>query len=124
MAARSGRLGTWLKMLAAGGAVCVGGPALVMWVSPTDEELFKKYNPELQKKSLERRYEKQKDFDDFVVRLKEYSKSDKPIWVVQEEAERKKKEELLRQDFLGAEEARARKEALRRESGLSSNPDS
>lgn len=49
-----------------------------MWVSPTDEELFKKYNPELQKKSLERRYEKQKDFDDFVVRLKEYSKSDKP----------------------------------------------
>jgi hypothetical protein len=49
-----------------------------MWVQPTDEELFKKYNPELQKKSLERRYEKQKEFDDFVVRLKEYSKSDKP----------------------------------------------
>ncbi|KAI6089658.1 CBP4-domain-containing protein [Hypoxylon rubiginosum] len=124
MAAKSGRLGTWLKMLAAGGVVCVGGPALVMWVSPTDEELFKKYNPELQKKSLERRYEKQKDFDDFVVRLKEYSKSDKPIWMVQEEADRKRKEEMLRQDFLGAEEARARKEALRRESGLSSNPDS
>lgn len=49
-----------------------------MWVQPTDEELFKRYNPELQKKSLERRYEKQKDFDDFVVQLKEYSKSDKP----------------------------------------------
>ncbi|KAI4865218.1 CBP4-domain-containing protein [Hypoxylon rubiginosum] len=124
MAARSGRLGTWIKMLAAGGAVCVGGPALVMWVSPTDEELFKKYNPELQKKSLERRYEKQKDFDDFVVRLKEYSKSDKPIWMVQEEADRKKKEEMLRQDFLGAEEAKARKEALRKESGLSPNPSS
>lgn len=51
---------------------------MVLYVQPTDEELFKKYNPELQKKSLERRYEKQKDFDDFVTRLKEYSKSDKP----------------------------------------------
>ncbi|KAI1392585.1 CBP4-domain-containing protein [Hypoxylon trugodes] len=119
MAARSGRLGTWLKMLAVGGVVCVGGPAFVMWVQPTDEELFKRYNPELQKKSLERRYEKQKDFDDFVTQLKEYSKSDKPIWIVQEEAARKRKEEMLRQDFLNAEEAKARKEALRKESGLS-----
>ncbi|KAI1411374.1 CBP4-domain-containing protein [Hypoxylon sp. FL1857] len=124
MAARSGRLGTWLKMLAVGGAVCIGGPAFVLWVQPTDEELFKKYNPELQKKSLERRYEKQKDFDDFVTQLKEYSKSDKPIWVVQKEAERKRKEEALRQDFLDAEEAKARKEAMRKESGLSSGSDS
>lgn len=57
--------------------VCVGGPALTFWLQPTDEELFQRYNPELQKKSLERRYERQKDFDDFVTRLKEYSKSDK-----------------------------------------------
>ncbi|KAI0803544.1 CBP4-domain-containing protein [Xylaria sp. FL0064] len=119
MAAKSGRLGTWLKMLAVGGVVCVGGPALVMWVQPTDEELFKKYNPELQKKSLERRYEKQKEFDDFVVRLKEYSKSDKPIWTVQEEVARKQREESLRQDFQDAEEAKARQEAMRREAGLS-----
>ncbi|KAI1275408.1 CBP4-domain-containing protein [Xylaria sp. FL0933] len=118
MAAKSGRLGTWLKMLAVGGVVCVGGPALVMWVQPTDEELFKRYNPELQKKSLERRYEKQKDFDDFVVRLKEYSKSDKPIWTVQEEAARKQKEDSLRQDFQDAEAAKARQEAMRREAGL------
>ena len=41
-------------------------------------KLFKKYSPELQKKSLERRYERQKEFDDFVTQLKEYSKSDKP----------------------------------------------
>ncbi|KAI8959723.1 CBP4-domain-containing protein [Daldinia sp. FL1419] len=124
MAARSGRLGTWLKMLAVGGTVCVGGPAFVMWVQPTDEELFKKYNPDLQKKSLERRYEKQKDFDDFVTQLKEYSKSDKPIWMVQEEAMRKRKEDMLRQDFLGAEEVKARKEAMRKESGLSSSSSS
>jgi hypothetical protein len=58
--------------------VCVGGPALVFWVQPTDEELFKRYNPELQKKSLERRFERQQEFDDFVNQLKDFSKSDKP----------------------------------------------
>jgi len=50
----------------------------VMWLSPTDEELFQRYSPELKKRSLEGRYERQKDFDDFVTKLKEYSKSDKP----------------------------------------------
>lgn len=61
-----------------GGAICVGGPALVYYVSPTEEELFKKYNPDLQKKSLERRGERQQEFDEFVTKLKEFSKSDKP----------------------------------------------
>ncbi|KAI0600602.1 CBP4-domain-containing protein [Biscogniauxia sp. FL1348] len=121
MAGKSGRLGTWLKMLVVGGTICVGGPAFVFWVQPTDEELFQRYSPELKKKSLERRYERQKEFDDFVTQLKEYSKSDKPIWAVQEDALRKKKEEMLRQDFTNAEEAKARKEAMRRESGLSSS---
>ncbi|KAI1436907.1 CBP4-domain-containing protein [Xylaria sp. CBS 124048] len=113
----SQRLMTWLKMAAVGGAVCVGGPAFVIWVQPTEEELFQRYNPDLQKRSLEGRYERQKAFDDYVTRLKEYSKSDKPIWVVQEEAMRKEKEEMLRQDFKNAEEAKARKEALRKEAG-------
>ncbi|RYO90719.1 hypothetical protein DL764_008402 [Monosporascus ibericus] len=111
----------WLTiyvLLHSGTVVCVGGPALTLWLQPTDEELFKRYNPELQKKSLERRYEKQKDFDDFVTQLKEYSKSDKPIWIVQEEAARKAKEEKLREDFLGAEEKKRRQEALRKEMGL------
>lgn len=58
--------------------MCIGGPALVWWVSPTDEELFKKYNPELQKKSLARRYERQKEFDDFMTQVKADSKSSKP----------------------------------------------
>lgn len=57
---------------------CVGGPALIYYVSPTEEELFLRYNPELQKRSLENRIQKQEDFDNFVARLKEYSKSDKP----------------------------------------------
>lgn len=58
--------------------ICVGGPAFVYYVSPTEEELFKKYNPDLQKKSLANRHEKQQEFDKFVSKLKEYSKSDKP----------------------------------------------
>lgn len=49
-----------------------------MWVSPTDEELFQRYSPELKKKSLEGRAAREKEFDDFVGKLKEYSKSDKP----------------------------------------------
>ena len=61
-----------------GGAICVGGPAFVRWVQPTDEELFQRYSPELKKRSLEGRIERQQEFDDFVVKLKEYSKSDKP----------------------------------------------
>jgi hypothetical protein len=60
-----------------GAVCCIGGPALIYYVSPTEEELFLKYNPDLQKRSLENRYGKQQDFDDFVGRLKEYSKSDK-----------------------------------------------
>lgn len=80
-----------------GGIMCIGGPALVYYVTPSEEELFsvsqhsnhaycksqkltrlQRYNPELQKRSLERRQEKQEDFDNFVGRLKEYSRSEKP----------------------------------------------
>jgi hypothetical protein len=61
-----------------GALCCIGGPALIYYVSPSEEELFLKYNPELQKRSLENRIQKQQDFDDFVGKLKEYSKSDKP----------------------------------------------
>lgn len=48
------------------------------YVSPSEEELFLKYNPDLQKRSLENRMGRQEDFDHFVGKLKEYSKSDKP----------------------------------------------
>ncbi len=50
---------------------------MTYYLTPTDEELFQKYNPELQKRSLEGRYERQKEFDDFVTKLKEDSKSSK-----------------------------------------------
>jgi hypothetical protein len=37
-----------------------------------------RYNPELQKKALAGRQQRQEDFDAFVMQLKEASKSDKP----------------------------------------------
>lgn len=58
-------------------ACSIGGPAVVYAVSPTEEELFKRYNPDLQKKSLANRHEKQQAFDDYLAMLKKYSKSDK-----------------------------------------------
>jgi len=105
-------------------------------VQPTDEELFQRYNPELQKRSLERRFERQQEFDDFVTKLKEYSKSDKPstyqsprtlwrtsnpvlVWTVQAEAEKERAKQASATEALKlAEEVKARKEAMRREAGL------
>jgi hypothetical protein len=40
------------------------------------------------------------------------------VWVVQEEAVRKNRQARLQQDFKEAEEAKARKEAMRKETGL------
>ncbi|KAK4108762.1 CBP4-domain-containing protein [Canariomyces notabilis] len=115
----------WTKLFVVGGAIMVGGPALTMWLTPTDEELFQKYNPELQKRSLERRYERQKEFDDFVTKLKEYSKSDKPIWAVQAEAEKEReKQASIAETVKMAEEIKARREAMRKEAGLPAQPDS
>lgn len=39
---------------------------------------LQKYNPELQKRSLQNRKEKQENFNDFVENLKRHSKSDLP----------------------------------------------
>ena len=64
--------------MCSGLAVSVGGPAFTYWISPSEDELRKRYNPDLQKRSIEGREERQQEFNDFVSRLKEYSKSDKP----------------------------------------------
>ncbi|KIN04477.1 hypothetical protein OIDMADRAFT_156460 [Oidiodendron maius Zn] len=79
------------KMLVVFLACSIGGPAVVYAVSPTEEELFKRYNPDLQKKSLANRQEKQQAFDDYLIMLKKYSKSDKNIWIAAAEAEAERK---------------------------------
>jgi len=108
--------GTYVKMAAAGISLCIGGPALVYYVTPTEEELFKRYNPDLQRRSLENRIGKQQDFDDFVCKLKEYSKSDKPIWAAQAEAEEKlrqqKRDNIVQEKRSAAAEVERRRQEM------------
>ncbi|KAH7075711.1 hypothetical protein BKA63DRAFT_512192 [Paraphoma chrysanthemicola] len=88
-------MGTYIKAISGGAFLVIGGPALVWYVTPTEEEIFKKYSPELQKKALARREQTQQDFDKFTTQLKELSKSDKPIWIAQKEADAKRSEAEL-----------------------------
>ncbi|KAI9737946.1 MAG: assembly factor cbp4 [Cirrosporium novae-zelandiae] len=97
------RARTYLKMILGGTLLCVGGPVLVSYITPTEEELFQKYNPELQKKSLANREQRQQDFDDFATKLKEYSKSNKPIWTVA--AEDQERQRQLRAESAASEQA-------------------
>ncbi|MCJ1250356.1 assembly factor cbp4 [Trapelia coarctata] len=114
----------WIKCGLAGALVCIGGPALVIYVTPTEEELFKRYNPELQKRSLENRQGRQQEFDDFVGRLKEYSKSDKPIWEVaaEDEARRRAEQKTRLTDEIQSrhDEIQKRRDEIRRHA---TNPD-
>ena len=76
-------------------------------VTPAEGELFKRFSPELQKHNLENRERRQRDYEDFVGKLKEYSKSDKPIWVAAEEAQEKARQEIIARQ---REEERTRRE--------------
>ncbi|CAD6575522.1 MAG: assembly factor cbp4 [Alectoria sarmentosa] len=96
----------WFKMLSTGVILCVGGPALVYW----------KYNPELQKRSLENREQKQQDFDNFVNKLKEYSKSDKPIWTAAAEDEARQRANNAEEQQRIAHDIQRRREKIRDES--------
>ncbi|KAM3480353.1 hypothetical protein MY5147_001275 [Beauveria neobassiana] len=104
-----------LKKQNRGVAVSVGGPALTYWVVPTEEELRSRYNPDLLKKSIEGRAEREAEFNDFVTKLKQYSKSDKPM--IKEEEENRKNQQVKETRDL-AREAEARREAMRKEAGL------
>ncbi|EMC94887.1 hypothetical protein BAUCODRAFT_73260 [Baudoinia panamericana UAMH 10762] len=106
---------TWIKMAVTGVVFCVGGPALIYYVTPSEEELFSRYNPELQKRSLERRKEKQEDFDNFVTKLKEYSKSDKPVWTVWEQEAAKQRQLGIQQELDRRKLAAAEAEATRQQ---------
>ncbi|KAF3279904.1 assembly factor cbp4, variant 2 [Orbilia oligospora] len=75
---------------------------------------YQRYSPELQKKVLEERPRRQREMQEFFDQLKEYSKSDKPIWVLQEEDAKRRRKEAVR-----AELQRQREEAARRASMLS-----
>ncbi|KAA6414254.1 MAG: cbp4 domain-containing [Lasallia pustulata] len=106
----------YIKMFAAGAVMCVGGPALIIYVTPTEEELFKRYNPELQKRSLANREERQQDFDNFVGKIKEYSKSSKPIWAAAAEDEARTKANSAEEQRRVADEIQKRREEIKRHS--------
>ncbi|RVX69474.1 hypothetical protein B0A52_06538 [Exophiala mesophila] len=91
----SGRGAMYAKMAAVMVTFCVGGPALMYYVTPAEGELFKRFNPELQQRNLDLRNERLKNYEEFVTQLKEYSKSDKPIWVAAAEAQAKAKEQSV-----------------------------
>ncbi|KAL2758495.1 hypothetical protein ACRALDRAFT_1075069 [Sodiomyces alcalophilus JCM 7366] len=103
-----------------GGVVVIGGPALTMWLTPTEEELFKRYNPELQKRSLANREQIQADFDQYVKKLKEHSKSNKPIWTVWEDDIKAKQEAAASEQENKAQELKLQQEAMKREAGIAS----
>ncbi|KAL4805896.1 hypothetical protein BDV18DRAFT_140127 [Aspergillus unguis] len=111
----SSQAGTWLKMLGVGIVICVGGPALVQKLRPTDEELFKRYNPDLQKRSLEEGDRRAKEFDDYVGRLKEWSKSDKSIWFAAQEYEEKQRAQKAAAQDLAKRDAQIQREEMRKE---------
>ena len=75
-----------------------------------------KYNPELQKRSLENREQKQQEFDDFVCKLKEYAKSDRPIWTVAAEDEARQRTNRAEQQRRIAQDIQNRREKIRDES--------
>ncbi|KAF2830151.1 CBP4-domain-containing protein [Ophiobolus disseminans] len=108
---------TYIKAISGGAVLCIGGPALVMWVTPTEEEIFKRYSPELQKKALARREQTQQDFENFTKQLKEASKSDKPIWIAQKEIDAKRsadeQQRLRAERDAYAEESRRRQAEIR-----------
>jgi hypothetical protein len=62
--------------------------------------------------------ERQQDFDNFVGKLKEYSKSDKPIWEAAAEEERRSRDGKIVEQAKLMEEMRRRKEEMRKEGSL------
>jgi len=68
------------------------------YVTPAEGELFKRFSPELQKYNLDNRERRQREYEDFASKMKEYSKSDKPIWAAAAEAQAKERELLIRRE--------------------------
>ena len=84
------------------------------YVTPTEGEVFKRFNPDLQKRNLELREQRLKNNEEFVSKLIEYSKSDKPIWVAAAEDEKRMREERARKIGEDLSERESVREAMRK----------
>ncbi|KAI9654275.1 MAG: assembly factor cbp4 [Alyxoria varia] len=87
----------------------------IWYVSPDEEELRSKYNPELKKKSLEGRDEKLQAHQEFVEKMREFSKSDKPIWTVWKEHDRQERLKTQAAQRDAANQKRSIAEEMRRQ---------
>ncbi len=85
------------------------------YVTPSEGELFKRFSPELQKHNLENRERRKAEYEDFAGKMREYSKSDKPIWEAAAEAQAKAREELVRRQREEGDEAERIRRILRDE---------
>ena len=92
------RGGMYAKMAGVFLACSIGGPAIMYYVTPSEGELFKRFNPELQKRNLEMREEREKNYKDFAAKMIEYSKSDQPIWAAEEQARQKVRDDIFRRE--------------------------
>lgn len=88
----------YAKMAAVFVACAAGGPAIMYYVTPAEGELFKRFSPDLQKRNLELREEREKNYKDFAQKMIEYSKSDKPIWEAEAEARQKVRDDIMRRE--------------------------
>ncbi|KAI9722568.1 MAG: assembly factor cbp4 [Chrysothrix sp. TS-e1954] len=93
----------------------VGGPALLFYISPTEEEIFKRYNPELQKRSLEGRDQRLADHQAFVDKMIEYSKDKRHIWTVWKEADMKEAKKKQREQRAAKKEKKSIADEIRRQ---------
>ncbi|KAI4749285.1 hypothetical protein E4T50_00425 [Aureobasidium sp. EXF-12298] len=107
----------WAKMIGSGAVLCIGGPYLIYYVTPTEEELFMRYNPELQRRSLENRKEKQENFNEWVAQLKKHSKSDLPLWTAWDKESAAHKEagtaRLIEERRIAEQAAQARRDEIK-----------
>ncbi|KAJ5887755.1 hypothetical protein N7495_007796 [Penicillium taxi] len=109
------RAGLWFKVIAGGILISIGGPAFVEYIRPTDEELVKRYNPELRKRSAEQGQQRAQEFDDYVTKLKEWSKSDKSIWFAAQEELDAKRAQIEAQRTKAKEESKVQRDEMRKE---------
>lgn len=109
------RGGMYAKMAAVFIACAAGGPAIMYYVTPAEGELFKRFNPDLQKRNLEMRDEREKNYKDFAQKMIEYSKSDKPIWAAEEEARQKARNDIMRREQEERKVREARAQEMRDE---------
>lgn len=111
------RSGMYAKMAAVFLGCSIGGPLIMYYVTPSEGELFKRFNPDLQKRNLEMRKEREENYKDFAQKMIEYSKSDKPIWAAEEDGRQRARQEILRREALERKEkddrAREMRESLK-----------